>query len=54
MKYLCIDPSGTGTTGIFFYNDEFSSSALKNDLIKPPWKINGKFSYLFCEYKNSN
>jgi hypothetical protein len=25
MKYLCIDPSGTGTTGIvFFKNDEKS------------------------------
>jgi hypothetical protein len=35
MKYLCIDPSGTGTTGIFFFkNDkksEYKFSEYKND-----------------------
>ncbi|CAG8681453.1 9814_t:CDS:1, partial [Ambispora gerdemannii] len=33
MKYLCIDPSGTGTTGIFFFTDdksEYKLSEYKN------------------------
>ncbi|WNE40042.1 MAG: hypothetical protein GBAus27B_000109 [Mycoplasmataceae bacterium] len=35
MKYLCIDPSGTGTTGIFFFQigekTEYKFSEYKND-----------------------
>jgi hypothetical protein len=45
MKYICIDPSGTGTTGIFFYDNVYDSTNLE---------VDSKVKYTFLAYKSGD
>lgn len=50
-KYLSIDPSGSGTTGIFFYNSETNEELFANFKSKI-WKEHFLFIRNFCEKNN--
>lgn len=47
-KYLSIDPSGSGTTGLFFYNSETKEELFANFKSKI-WKEHFVFIKNFCE-----
>lgn len=49
-KYLSIDPSGSGTTGLFFYDSEKKEEIFSNFKSKI-WKEHFEFIKNFCEEK---
>lgn len=42
MKYLCLDPSGTGTTGVFFFQDD-KSNHIFSEYKSKNWEEHLKF-----------